>query len=126
MHRSCFCTTAQRSSYTGERSRGSPATQHPKRLRGLPRAYITEVSPTSRPACRSAAFPLPESQRPRSLDLQPPPVNHTLRLAPNSGQTAQVRHDLIRSGRIEVCGDSPNALAGLMMDLPDIPADELD
>jgi len=53
-------------------------------------------------------------------------VNHTLRLAPNSGQTAQVRHDLIRSGRIEVCGNSPNALAGLMMDLLDIPADELD
>lgn len=69
----------------------------------------------------SPGVPATEIPRPSA-----PPVNHTLRLAPNSGQTAQVRHDLIRSGRIEVCGDSPNALAGLMMDLPDIPADELD
>ncbi len=55
-----------------------------------------------------------------------PSVNHTLRFAPNSGRAAQVGHYFIRSGRIEFCGDSSHALAGQTVDLPDIPADELD
>lgn len=55
-----------------------------------------------------------------------PSVNIALRFAKGSGRPAQVCHYFIRSGRIESCGDSSHALAGQTVDLPNIPADELD
>lgn len=55
-----------------------------------------------------------------------PSVNITLKFAANSGRAAQVCRHFIRSGRIEFCADSSHALAGQTVDLPNIPADELD
>lgn len=54
-----------------------------------------------------------------------PSINITLAYAV-ADRPAKRCHYFIRSGRIEFCGDSTHSLAGQVVDLPDIPADELD
>lgn len=49
-----------------------------------------------------------------------------IRMGRGSSGTDRVCHYFIRAGRIEFCGDSTHELAGQTIDLPDIPADELE
>lgn len=55
-----------------------------------------------------------------------PSVKHTWAFSKVAGKPDQVCHYFIRDGRIEYCPDSHHALSGQTIDLPDIPADEVD
>jgi Family of unknown function (DUF6527) len=55
-------------------------------------------------------------------DVASPTFSPSVNVEPGSPYQC---HYFIRAGRLEFCGDSHHALAGQVVDLPDIPAKEL-